>query len=141
METAKEMRASMNEAKKVIGQFVEEGGAAFETLSDELKDALKRVGKKAASASPKKSIQGWLLSIFPEDGTVIDEFDLFRMPERLGRSQMQKKVNHAFKTVAPEERLWIRFDPDEGEGSWVRDAQGVEMPDNWDESMLPRTRK
>ena len=135
-----EMRKSLNEAKATLADFMK--STVYSTLDETVQKAIKRLAKKAPSTSARASVYGFLKNLFKEPGTEIGEFDLFRQTKK-GRSTIQQNVNYAFKKAEPEDRLWIRFDPEggeDGEGSWILDQIGGEMPDNWTEAMLPKTR-
>jgi len=133
---AAEMRKSLNDAKSVLFDF--QATDAFAALADNVKEAIKRLMKKAVSVTGINTTQGFLSSLFPSVGFELDEFELFKAT-KMGRGEMQKKVLYAMRKVAtPGETMWIRFD--KKKEAWILDAIGADMPGNWTEKMLPQTR-
>lgn len=133
-----EMRRTLNEAKATLYKFAET--PEYKALSEEVQNAIKRMMKKASSSGSTATTQGFLEGLFPKVGTAIDEFELFK-ETRMGRGEMQKKVHYAMRRADNDNKLWIRFDSKLGEGSWVLDAVGGDMPKGWTEDMLPQTRE
>jgi len=136
-ETAAEtMRRTLGEAKATLHAF--KLTDVFKDLADDVKTAIERLSKKASTAGGRSSsTHNQLKELFPEIGVAIDEFEIFKAT-KMGRAELKKKVFYAMKQCDPSEKQWIRFDaPLE---SWIKDAVGPDMPDNWTEDMLPRTR-
>lgn len=133
-----EMRRTLNEAKAVLYKFAET--PEYKALPEEVQNAIKRMMKKASSSGSTATTQGFLEDMFPKAGATIDEFELFKNT-RMGRGEMQKKVHYAMRRADKDNKLWIRFDPKLGEGSWILDAVGGDMPKGWTEDMLPQTRE
>jgi len=118
LDTPEDMRKSLAEAKTTLAKFRDEGSAAYETLPDEVKNAIDRVAKKAATTSPKKSVLGFLVDLFPSVGTKVDEFDLWKQT-KMGRAEMLKKIKYANKKADPEQVMNIAFTEDEnGDGTY-----------------------
>lgn len=130
------LRESLNKAKTVLFTFIETD--EYKALADDVKDAIVRLAKKASPTSAKASTQGFLQELFPEVGHVLDEFELFKST-KMGRAEMRKKVFYAMKKCAnPAEKMWVRFD--KALESWVLDSIGSDVPSNWTDADLPKTR-
>jgi len=65
--------------------------------------------------------------ILIEQGS-INEMDLFTN-YRLGRSEMRKIMRGLIRKVAPESRIWIKFDPETGVYELI--AEGADAPEGW----------
>jgi len=129
-----DMRESLAVAKAVLFTFM--ATDQFKGLDDDVQAAIIRMSKKASSSSGKTSVYGFLADLFPEIGTAVDEFDLFKAT-KMGRSEMRKKVFYAMKKQEDKSKLlWIRFD--EKQEAWILDAIGKTQPDTWTEADLPK---
>jgi len=118
LETPEDMRKSLQNAKNELARFRDEGSAAYETLPDSVKQAIDRVAKKAATTSPKKSVLGFLVDLFPTVGTKVDEFDLWKKT-KMGRAEMLKKIKYANKKADADQVMNIEFTEDEnGDGTY-----------------------
>jgi len=132
---AKAMRESLNKAKTTLFNFISTD--SFKDLTEDVQEAIKRLAKKAATKVGKNTMAGFLSGLFPEVGTEVDEFELFKA-ERIGRAEMRKKVHYALKKAAPAEKMWIKFYEDKE--AWVLDAVGPDAPEHWTKADLPVTR-
>lgn len=128
-----EQRKSLADAKATLHDFMKSD--VFAGLDDKVKEAITRLSKKAASTGTN-SIMGFFTNLFPEVGTKLDEFELFKAT-KMGRAEMRKKVFYSWKNCEPSEKLWIRFL--EAEEAWVLDAIGGDMPETWAPADLPKS--
>lgn len=70
-----------------------------------------------------------LLGLFPMGvGTSVTEDEVWAQ-FKLGRAEMRKKTIMAIKKAAPEDRVWVSFEP--ASGTYILQSIGPDAPDGW----------
>lgn len=124
---SKEKREALNAAKKTVREFMQ--SKPFTALAPNVQTALQLLAPAPRSGgAAKSSIKNMLAELFPKVGTVITELDLFKKT-KMGPAEMRKKVQHALKKSAPEDRMWISYNTEKE--TWTLLAVGPDMPDGW----------
>ena len=117
-------------------------GALDEDEAKELFAALvKVVGNKKGSGAPRVagakrvSLNSQIAEMFAEVGTKVSDFALFKA-FKVGAERMRWFIIASIKDAKdPEERMWVRYIPDEEVYELV--AIGADVPEGWD-GYLPK---
>ncbi len=128
IERDKARNKAIRDAKETVRGFF--GSVGFNTLEDNIKDALRTLAPVARKATNTVALE--LGQLFAEVPT-LTELDIFKAL-KVGPNEMKAKVNHCLKLASPAERMWISYDSAECE--WTLDSVGAEMPTDFDPSNL-----
>ncbi len=120
-----EKRAAKKEALLTILDYVR-GSDSAETLKTEL--ALLTPGNRAGRSSYVSSARGAVIELLVEN-TVVTEDEIWN-EFKLGRAEMRKiSVNLIKKVTDPSKRIWVSFDPEDGEYTLI--GHGSDVPEGW----------
>lgn len=119
-------REAKNAAKERIRNYM-----ASDDCPEDLKADLLLVvglGRGSGAPSPMASAKAAVLDMVQERGTVSED-DIWS-EFKLGRAEMRKVIVNAIKKAkSPEDRVWIRFNPEDGVYEYV--ATGADIPEGW----------
>lgn len=130
LERDKARNAAIRNAKEAIRGFFSNG--LFPKLPTPIQDALKTLAPMARQATSTIAIE--IAGLF-KDKQVLSELDIFKAL-KVGPNEMKAKVNHCLKLAAPEDRMWISYDPDKC--TWTFLGVGAKMPEGFStENLIP----
>ena len=130
LERDKARNAAIRTAKESIRTFF--SNPLFAKLPALIQDALKTLAPIARQATSTIALE--IAGLF-KDKKVLSELDIFKAL-KVGPNEMKAKVNHCLKLAAPEDRMWISYDPDECTWSFL--GVGAKMPENFSpENLIP----
>lgn len=127
----KARRDERNAASKALIDLVLKTKA--EDLNEEVLSDMKELANiikpksSAGTGSSRVSIISQVSALFDEEAEV-DELTIFQTLH-LGRGDMNKAIKNIIKNSVPEERKWIRFDPEEG--VYILEGLGAVAPEGW----------
>jgi len=126
----KRRRDEKNAANKAIIEAIIAGGVDG-VISQEMFDLAKLAQPKNAGGngggSKKASVLASVKALF-ESNDGIDELEVFT-ELKLGRSDMNKNIKLMIKNFKPEQRVWVNFNPEDGE--YIVEGRGAEAPEGW----------
>lgn len=89
---------------------------------------LRATSAKRASHSPKAQLLDKLHSMFEANGGKLSLMDIFK-EFRMGEGEMRVRIRNAVHDRAPEERMWITYDP--STETYTLEHVGAEAPSGW----------